>query len=72
MFFFTNFNRYLPDSLTPSTAFYTRASFGTLAAYSAAFNPIIGIMVLLAHGAWECAGFAMNSVIDLQQQRINI
>ncbi|GGI92487.1 hypothetical protein [Legionella impletisoli] len=68
--FFVDIKRYMPSRLTPNTALYTRASFGAMAAYAATVNPIMGALVLLGHGAWECASLLLQSGIDAQQQRI--
>ncbi|MDI1351245.1 MAG: hypothetical protein PSV35_00510 [bacterium] len=70
MSFFTKIRSYLP-AYTPDTIFYSRASFGAIAAYTATFNPLAGVAVLLGHGAWEWANLFLQSTINLQQKRIN-
>ncbi|MDR3442260.1 MAG: hypothetical protein P4L65_04520 [Legionella sp.] len=71
MRFFEHIQDHLPNKLTSSTNHYVRASFGAVAAYSLALNPIAGALVLLSHGAWECAGLYMQTSIDQQQLRID-
>lgn len=61
---------FLPNKLSTSTVTTTRATFGAVAAYAVAINPLAGVLVLLGHGAWECAGLYMESIIDQQKQRI--
>lgn len=71
MFSLRTMENFTPNSLTPSTAFFTRASFGGLAAYIASINPIAGLLVLLTHGAWECADLLIKSEIAFEKQRID-
>ncbi len=71
MSFFEGIKYFLPSNLSSSTVSATRATFGAVAAYAVAINPLAGVLVLLGHGAWEYADLYMQSIIDQQQLRID-
>ena len=60
---------YFPSNLSEETTTYVRASFGAVAAYAFAVNPLAGGLVLLGHATWEFADLYMRPVISEQALR---